>query len=134
MPETPIRVQRRRTKGYRLPPNTVSVTRPGRWGNPFKGEDGASTGGRQTLVDHYREWLTTPCRPGRDPGVLERRAAIIPVTSLHGVPFASRPSLDEIRRHLRGKNLACFCPIGQPCHADVLLELANTPMPPADDA
>jgi hypothetical protein len=26
---------------------------------------------------------------------------------------------------LRGKNLACYCRIGQPCHADVLLELAN---------
>jgi hypothetical protein len=26
---------------------------------------------------------------------------------------------------LRGKNLACFCKPGEPCHADVLLELAN---------
>lgn len=26
---------------------------------------------------------------------------------------------------LRGKNLACWCPLDQPCHADVLLELAN---------
>lgn len=29
---------------------------------------------------------------------------------------------------LRGKNLACWCPIGAPCHADVLLELANAPI------
>jgi hypothetical protein len=28
---------------------------------------------------------------------------------------------------LRGKNLACWCPLDKPCHADVLLELANTP-------
>lgn len=27
---------------------------------------------------------------------------------------------------LRGKNLACWCPEGQPCHADVLLEVANS--------
>jgi hypothetical protein len=26
---------------------------------------------------------------------------------------------------LRGKNLACWCKLGEPCHADVLLELAN---------
>lgn len=30
-----------------------------------------------------------------------------------------------VRRDLRGKNLVCWCPLGQPCHADVLLELAN---------
>ena len=35
------------------------------------------------------------------------------------------PSVKEIVAALRGKNLACFCPIDQPCHADVLLELAN---------
>lgn len=29
------------------------------------------------------------------------------------------------RAELRGKNLACFCPLDQPCHADVLLEIAN---------
>jgi hypothetical protein len=28
---------------------------------------------------------------------------------------------------LRGRDLACWCPIGQPCHADVLLEIANVP-------
>lgn len=26
---------------------------------------------------------------------------------------------------LRGKDLACWCPLDQPCHADVLLEIAN---------
>ena len=26
---------------------------------------------------------------------------------------------------LRGKNLACFCPLDRPCHSDVLLEMAN---------
>jgi hypothetical protein len=28
---------------------------------------------------------------------------------------------------LRGKNLACWCKPGVPCHADVLIELANAP-------
>lgn len=35
------------------------------------------------------------------------------------------PTADEIRSELRGKDLACWCPLDQPCHADVLLELAN---------
>ncbi len=40
---------------------------------------------------------------------------------------------DDIRRELRGKDLACWCPLDKPCHADVLLELANAPeeKPPA---
>lgn len=30
----PDRVQLRRTRGWRMPPNTVKVCRPGKWGNP----------------------------------------------------------------------------------------------------
>jgi hypothetical protein len=33
--------------------------------------------------------------------------------------------VEVIRRELGGKNLACWCPLNQQCHADVLLELAN---------
>ncbi len=35
--------------------------------------------------------------------------------------FAGLPSL-------RGKNLACWCEAGEPCHADVLIEIANRPV------
>lgn len=90
----PMRVQRRRTKGYRMPPNTVSVTRPGRWGNPntvaHHGQDGAVRAFERDL-----------------------RAGILSF------------SIDDVRRDLRGKNLACYCPLSSPCHADVLLEIAN---------
>lgn len=34
-------------------------------------------------------------------------------------------SVHDVRRELRGKDLACWCPLDQPCHADVLLEIAN---------
>lgn len=40
------------------------------------------------------------------------------------------PSLETIRKELRGKNLACWCPIAGPCHADVLLEIANGAVAP----
>ena len=35
------------------------------------------------------------------------------------------PTRQEIKDELRGKDLACWCPLNQPCHADVLLEIAN---------
>jgi hypothetical protein len=84
----PIRVQRQRAKGWKMPPNTVSVTRPGKWGNPFV------VGNCSSVID--------------------------PVTR-----FACEvaPLLDLTP--LRGKNLACWCKLGEPCHADILLELAN---------
>jgi hypothetical protein len=31
----------------------------------------------------------------------------------------------DARRDLKGKNLACWCPLDQPCHADILLRIAN---------
>ena len=91
-----------------MPENTVSVTRPHKWGNPFAvGKDGPL--GRTPLdaegaVGFFEAML-------RDE---EFRAA------------AGYPSVAEIRSELRGKNLACFCEEGAWCHGDVLLELANT--------
>jgi len=34
-------------------------------------------------------------------------------------------SIEDVKRELRGKNLACYCALDQSCHADVLLEFAN---------
>jgi hypothetical protein len=34
-------------------------------------------------------------------------------------------SAEDVRRELRGRDLACYCPLDAPCHADVLLEVAN---------
>jgi hypothetical protein len=97
----PQRVQRKRTAGWRMPPNTVSVCRPGRYGNPFH------AGGRfamvdQEYVDAFRDMAEYLYR--NDRAWRERMIA-----------------------DLRGRNLACFCKHGTPCHADVLLELANRP-------
>ena len=57
---------------------------------------------------HFKRWLA---RDGT-------------VRSYEGV-FGKPPTTREIRKELRGKNLACFCPLDQPCHADVLLKIAN---------
>ena len=91
----PERVQRKRTKGWKMPPNTVYVGRPSRWGNLYNWED------RQASVDAFRKQWTS---------FLSEEADALP----------------RLRRNLGGKNLACWCRLDQPCHADVLIELANS--------
>lgn len=120
---SPSRVQRKRIKGWRMPEGSVYVGRPTKWGNPFKGEVGAATASRQMLVEDYERWLFTPC--WTDPRDGELRARGGNCTHHLGVPYSGRPTVAEIRTALAGKDLACWCPDGQPCHADVLLAVAN---------
>ena len=47
------RVQRKRTKGYRLPPRTVCCTRPGALGNPFTAP---ITKSAYDAVEAFRVW------------------------------------------------------------------------------
>jgi hypothetical protein len=104
----PVRIQRRRVRGWKMPPNTVSVTRPGRYGNRY------AIGEAPIHVDD-RCWLVT------DAAMAKRLYA-----EWIEWQFKFLPSWrDSIKRELGGKNLACWCPLNQPCHADVLLELAN---------
>ena len=113
---TPVRVQLRRTKGWRMPANTVSVARPGRYGNPFTAAGCREAGYRGTddqiaarCVEAFRVWLGPMWRNNWDGDESEKARAAL----LAGMP------------ELRGKSLACWCTPGSPCHSDVLLELAN---------
>ncbi len=113
----PVRIQRKRTKGWRMPPNTMSVTRPGPYGNPYtiSGAREANYFGTddelaQFCVDCFRrDWLdalkSAAAHPRHPP-----------------MPFGKPVYLGP----LKGKNLACWCRLDQPCHADVLLELVNS--------
>jgi hypothetical protein len=106
----PIRIQRKRTKGWRMPPNTVYVGRGTPWGNPFRiGTDGTA----QECVEKFVNKLI----PYRHRGPHNTLADYLESDAL----------LRAIELRLRGKNLACWCPLDQPCHADVLLEIANQP-------
>jgi hypothetical protein len=79
-----------------MPPDTVKVDRSTCWGNPFRIEAGRTA---DQAVAAFREWL------GTDPaGIALRKKA---------------------RKELRGKNLACWCKLDAPCHADVLLRVSN---------
>ena len=106
----PRRLQHRRTTDARLPAGAVLVTRASRWGNPFT----VAAYGRDEAITRYREWITS----GTDRfqvGPQGRPRFLDPVRCRAELPT------------LAGRDLACACPLDQPCHADVLLELANRP-------
>jgi hypothetical protein len=108
---TPTRIQRSRRKGWKMPANAVYVGRPTKWGNPFRlgnpgPDDCMVCADRVELVGKYRSELTT----------------------FAGAGSFVRVTVDEIQRELRGRDLVCWCPLDQPCHADVLLELASQPV------
>jgi hypothetical protein len=96
----PKRIQRKRTKGWKMPPNTVYVGRPSKWGNPYF-IGGESYGGiiiktTSIALEEYRRL------------------------------FSRIPDLAVVaQQELRGKDLACWCKEGEECHADFLLKVAN---------
>jgi hypothetical protein len=117
----PTRLQLSRAKGFNLQAHSraingldaVNVARPTQWGNPFTVAD---MGTAEKAVRRFCAAVIGPildgkqCTPNAHPdsyiGQIIQRAPIM----------------------LRGKNLACWCALGEPCHADVLLELANRPI------
>lgn len=109
----PARVQLRRRKGWRLPEGVINCARPGRWGNPYSlglyrdgFPDSTEAERRARAVSDFR-------------GLVEGRWA-----DLYPSP-PPYPPVDEIVAELRGRDLACWCPLDQTCHCDVLLERAN---------
>lgn len=98
---SPQRIQRKRTKGWRMPEGAIYVGRPSKWGNPFKAGVG------EGWVGHWQA-----------------------MTAEHAVALYAELMQfvhPKIRAELGGHDLACWCPLDQPCHADVLLEIANQP-------
>jgi hypothetical protein len=116
-----VRVQLRRTKGWRMPENTVSVARPGKFGNPFRilNEEG------WPLIEGPDGRCYNQKHEADRPGTIWANARAHAVALFRERAVDGLPSLLP----LRGKNLACWCPLDQPCHADVLLELANADIP-----
>ena len=99
--ETPRRVQLRRSKGWTMPPHTLKVDRTTRWGNPFTP---AECGSVAAAVALHGRWMR---------GEVEAPGGAVP------------PSPEELRGALAGRHLACWCPLDGPCHADLLLTIAN---------
>lgn len=100
------RIQRSRATGWRMPPGAVYVGRPSRWANPWTvakareaGFGGTDAALAALCANFFAQGMRTKVR------VCQPIIAALPL--------------------LRGKHLACWCRLDQPCHADVLLELAN---------
>jgi hypothetical protein len=106
----PTRIQRKRTRGWRMPEGAIYVGRPSRWGNPFE----AASFGQRFAVDAFAVHIAAYF--GWEDRAFRR--------AFHPWPVESRAFEDWIAP-LRGHDLACWCPLDAPCHADVLLELAN---------
>ncbi len=96
-----------------MPTNTVNVARgPGReWGNPWI--IGNKRCGRDALGNYQEELIK------------DAETAVHFFSEMLEYELRRYPSNDEIRAELRGKNLACWCKLDAPCHADVLLRIAN---------
>ena len=98
----PQRIQLKRTKGWKMPPNTVKVDRTTQWGNPFRiGTIDRCTGRHMDAAKTVEKFTDKLAR--------------------EELAFTTH----DVKALLRGKNLGCWCTPGTPCHADVLLELAN---------
>ena len=94
----PKRVQRKRTRGWRMPAGAVYVGRGSKWGNPHTVADCGS---------HFE--------------------AVARYVHAFSDDLDQWAWLGETCRELKGRDLACWCPLDSPCHADVLLTLANNP-------
>ena len=162
----PTRIQRRRTKGWRMPEGAVYVGRGSRWGNPFQYRTPAglvryrpdaadeweyegriSADGMRHDYFHPDGHVTAyHVRYATVPEILElyRRALVSPDRGMvgaypsnngHLITYRPRPGTHPcqietvtpsmVRTELAGRDLACWCPLDQPCHADVLLSVAN---------
>lgn len=124
----PRRIQLQRTAGWRKPDDAVVVTRPGPWGNPFVPE--AVHGGWLLAVHGNKNRIDATVRAiAREANatapwvtkIAATRGAVAAFRRLHD----NEISRGSMRHHLKGKVLACWCKVGECCHADVLLEFAN---------
>ena len=140
------RIQLRRTKGWRLPEGAVNVARHSsgwsKWGNPFRiGHKVICPGRWNTEATPYAGELPVGHYDGTGTGhayeirlVRDRADAVALYVAYYSkTSWCDQPSLDRIRRELGGRDLACWCPAGEPCHGDALLAVANGRRPVTPD-
>lgn len=150
----PERIQLRRTKGWRKPEGAIVVARPSKWGNPFPvtggwimwtavalGYKGGPAGRRTAAVALHRAWLTgggvAEGPGGEGGGSIEFGSGVVLTVDQHvrgiaglGAALETPPVIPRLSPladigELTGHDLCCWCRLDQPCHADVLLDLAN---------
>lgn len=102
--ENPIRLQRKRTKGFKLVSHNglenIMVGRPSKYGNPYQ------------IGKKYQGFLVENNKDAVD---------LFEIMWLE----AKQEDIQKLKEELKGKNLVCWCDLDKPCHADILLEIAN---------
>lgn len=126
---TPRRITRKRSRGWKMPPNTVYVGRPSKWGNPFV-VDRDDRGWIVRFFDARGISYQVSPNTQHEAHASATRLYVAYLTNDGSKPAQNRDDggmfLAELaRQELRGKNLSCWCPADMPCHADVLLLIAN---------
>lgn len=116
----PERIQLRRTKGWRMP-NAVKVDRSSGFGNPFRISEAKPSDGNPI----EKPWWVEAESLGIGPYLFATRDEAQKASVDLFRHCMTDLLKDKARLALRGKNLACWCKLGTPCHADVLLEIAN---------
>ena len=117
-PARPVRLRLSRAKGFNLQAASLAlnglpavvVSRPSRWGNPLK------VGARVECPDYG---IVIP--------EITPKLAVELFREVWARRLEDGPAAQAVLKGVRGKNLACWCALDAPCHADVLLELANGP-------
>jgi hypothetical protein len=110
--ESVMRIRRQRTKGWKMPQNTVYVGRPSRWANPFK--IFRTCVGGPYGVDNFKTYE-----------IAKSHIEAVEISISLFIEYCKN-NHDDIKKELMGKNIACWCDLDQPCHADWLLEIANS--------
>jgi hypothetical protein len=109
------------------------VSRPSRWGNPFVVGDEVEIRLSGIMRGRTAGGYDAKDPRGYDCGVVTRLSAEQAVwlyrMELLGTLADPDPFFDDLRiafAGLRGHDLCCWCPLDRPCHADVVLEIANS--------
>lgn len=119
------RIQRKRTKGFRTPPNTRYVGRGTRFGNPFILSDDGYIYCRHMIATCKDKWIRWSLNGGFETKDIVELYERWLNGELKDRKFLPAPPTQEEIQTLKGKNLSCFCSLEKPCHADVLLNIAN---------
>ncbi|WP_043620418.1 DUF4326 domain-containing protein [Ensifer sp. ZNC0028] len=134
----PVRLQLSRSKGFDLQATSlalnglpaVKVDRTTRFGNHYRVDrDEYAPPSERWMVAHRSVAATWPSKEEAIADAVERFRADVTVTGPHNSRLIDPvPTRTDIIKALRGRNLACWCKLGTPCHANVLLEIANGPL------
>ena len=131
---TPKRIQRQRTTGWLLPENTVCVSRPSIFGNPFivgrpSGYQFNDGGDETPIIPVVSLAQSLKLFASLTLGIVGREMHPWGQRWMERFKKMGQHPSEAIRMMLGGKHLACWCPLDRPCHADILLKLANASPP-----